>query len=85
MPDWPVGSVTDINEDTLQEIFDLQPEIVLIGTGQTQVFLPPQVQALFFRRQVGFEVMTTAAACRTFNVLAMEGRQVVAGLLPATS
>ena len=82
IPEWHVGSVDDINEQTLQVVFDLQPEVVLIGTGQTQVFLPPATQTHFFRLSVGFEVMTTDAACRTYNVLAAEGRQVVAALLP---
>jgi len=84
VPDWDVDSVDDINEESLQAVFDLQPEVILIGTGNTQVFLPPATQVHFFRRNVGFEVMTTDAACRTFNVLAAEGRQVVAALFPLT-
>ena len=82
IPEWDVASIDDINEVSLQVIFDLQPEVILIGTGKTQVFLPPATQVHFFRRNVGFEVMTTDAACRTFNVLASEGRHVVAALLP---
>ncbi|MFC1776662.1 Mth938-like domain-containing protein [Pseudomonadota bacterium] len=80
--DWGVASIDDINEASLQVIFDLQPEVILIGTGKNQEFLPPATQAHFFRRNFGFEVMTTDAACRTFNVLAAEGRHVVAGFLP---
>ncbi len=79
---WGVASIDDINESSLQAIFDLQPEVILIGTGRKQLFLPPATQAHFIRRNFGFEVMTTDAACRTFNVLAAEGRHVVAGLLP---
>ena len=84
VPDWNVSSAADIDGQRLAMIFDLQPEVVLIGTGRTQVFLPLEVQKHFFKRGVGFEVMTTDAACRTFNVLASEGREVVAGLLPIT-
>ena len=84
IPDWQVNSVEDINADNLQVIFDQQPEVILIGTGKTQIFLPPSVQAHFFRRNFGFEVMSTDAACRTFNVLVTEGRCVVAALLPIT-
>lgn len=80
--EWKVDSMDDINEETLQVIFDMQPELVLIGCGSTQAFLPPAVQACFFRRHIGFEVMITDAACRTFNVLVAEGRKVVAALLP---
>jgi uncharacterized protein len=82
VPEWNIESVDDINEESLQKIFDFDPEVVLIGTGSTQVFLPPNVQVHFFRRNIGFEVMTTDAACRTFNVLASEGRHVVGALLP---
>ena len=82
VPDWSVKSIDDINEESLQEIFDLQPEVILIGTGKTQIFLPQATQAHFFRQNFGFEVMTTDAACRTFNVLVAEGRHVVAALLP---
>jgi len=84
VPEWNVRSIDDINEESLQVIFDLQPEVILIGTGNTQIFLPPATQVHFFRRNFGFEVMTTDAACRTYNVLAAEGRQVVAALLPLT-
>ena len=82
VPEWGVDSIEDISEETLQVIFDMQPELVLIGCGKTQVFLPPAVQAHFFKRNIGFEVMITDAACRTFNVLVAEGREVVAALLP---
>jgi uncharacterized protein len=84
VPEWPVTSVDDIDESSLEEIFRLDPEVVLIGTGETQVFLPPATQTHFFRRNIGFEVMKTDAACRTFNVLAGEGRHVVAALIPVT-
>ena len=85
MPEWGVKSVADINEESLQVIFDLQPEVILLGTGGTQLFLPPAIQVHFFRRNFGFEVMTTDAACRTFNVLVAEGRHVVAALMPLIS
>lgn len=84
IPQWDVNTVDDINEANLQVIFDLEPEVILFGTGDTQVFLPPKTQAHFFRRNIGFEVMKTDAACRTFNVLVTEGRHVVAALLPVT-
>jgi uncharacterized protein len=82
VPVWGVESPADINEASLQAIFELRPEVVLLGTGKTQVFLPPTTQGYFFRRNIGFEVMTTDAACRTFNVLVAEGRHVVAALMP---
>jgi uncharacterized protein len=85
VPEWDVKSIEDISEENLQVIFNLQPEVILLGTGETQVFLPPAIQVHFFRRNFGFEVMTTDAACRTFNVLVAEGRHVVAALMPLIS
>lgn len=82
VPEWPVQSVEDMDEASLETIFRLEPEVVLIGTGENQLFLPPEVQMHFHRNNTGFEVMTTDAACRTFNVLVAEGRRVVAALLP---
>jgi len=81
IPDWPVTSFENISEQHLEKIIDLQPEIVLIGSGARQAFLPPPLMMFFYNRGVGFEVMTTAAACRTFNVLVSESRNVVAGLI----
>ena len=81
-PDWAVENFDDITEQSLQPVFDLSPEVVLIGCGASQKFFQPAVQMTFFRRNIGFEVMITGAACRTFNVLASEGRRVVAALLP---
>lgn len=83
--EWNVSSAEDIDRSSLKPVFNLQPELVLLGTGKTQVFLPAPIQALFFERGIGFEVMTTDAACRTFNILITEGRRVVAALLPPTS
>lgn len=82
VPEWPVASFDEINEQNLQVVFEMAPEVVLIGCGKSQVFLPPATQMSFFRRGVGFEVMVTDAACRTYNLLASEGRHVVAALLP---
>jgi uncharacterized protein len=62
-------------------ILALEPELVLLGTGQRQIFPPAAYAAHFLRMSVGFEVMDTGAACRTFNVLVAEQRRVVALLL----
>ena len=80
--DWPPRTVDTITDEHLQNLLDLEPEVVLLGTGARQHFLHPERLAAFYRLGVGVEVMTTEAACRTFNVLVMDGRKVVAGLLP---
>ncbi|MEM1413155.1 MAG: Mth938-like domain-containing protein [Pseudomonadota bacterium] len=79
---WPCSALPDLTDEQLEPVFALEPEVVLLGTGARQAFLPPERLAPFYRRGVGIEMMTTDAACRTFNVLASEGRRVVAALLP---
>ncbi len=63
-------------------LLTLEPELVLLGTGERQIFPATIFGAQFLRAGIGFEVMNTGAACRTFNVLVAEQRQVVALLLP---
>ena len=62
-------------------ILALEPELVLMGTGTRQIFPVASFGARFLRTGIGFEVMDTGAACRTFNVLVAEHRQVAALLL----
>ena len=81
IPDWPVNSVENITQQHLEKVLVLDPELVLIGTGAGQKFLPPRQMMFFYSRNIGVEVMTTDAACRTFNVLVSESRKVVAALI----
>jgi len=77
-------AVVDAGELTAADTADivaLAPELVLVGTGARQVFPPAEFGAQFLRAGIGFEVMDTGAACRTFNVLVTEQRRVVALLL----
>jgi uncharacterized protein len=62
-------------------ILALDPELVLLGTGPRQVFPAGSFRAQFLSAGIGLEVMDTAAACRTFNVLVAEQRRVVALLM----
>jgi len=80
--DWDVEDIDSINESRLERLFELPADVFLLGTGARQHFLTPELMMVFHRRGVGVEVMTTHAACRTFNVLAGEQRRVVAALLP---
>lgn len=78
---WAVGSIEDLNNDNLQVIFELNPEVILLGTGQRQKFPEPKILALFGQKGLGLEVMDNGALCRTFNILVAEGRSVVAGVI----
>lgn len=81
--DWPVSDSAALTPDDLAPLLALQPEVILLGTGDRQIFPPAAVMAACLRQGVGLEVMTNAAAARTFNVLASESRKVVAGFLLA--
>lgn len=79
--DWQVGDAASLGPEDLAPLLALDPELVLLGTGEHQVFPAAAVMAACLTRGIGFEVMTNPAAARTFNVLAGEGRRVVAGFL----
>ncbi len=80
-PEAALGGVTDLNLDHAARILALEPELVLLGTGRRQIFPAAFFGAHFLQAGIGFEVMDTGAACRTFNVLVSEQRQVVGLLL----
>jgi uncharacterized protein len=62
-------------------ILSLDPELVLLGTGERQIIPAAAFRAVFLRAAIGFEFMDTGAACRTYNVLVAEQRRAVALLL----
>lgn len=78
--DWPAGLVGDLTESDFSRLLDASPEIIVLGTGATNIFPPRELVFAMARRGIGFEVMDTRAAARTFNVLAGEGRNVAAVL-----
>lgn len=78
---WSVTDPRALSAADLEPLLELDPEVVLLGTGSNQVFPPAAVMAACLSRGVGLEVMNNAAAARTFNVLAGEGRRVVAGFV----
>ncbi len=78
---WPPRSFAELQQQHLRELAQLQPELVLLGTGSRIQFPHSEWMGDFLRAGIGFEVMDTAAACRTYNILTGEGRQPVAALL----
>lgn len=79
--DWPIQDISQLDEATVRQVLDQKPELVLLGTGMRQVFPPSACLQLFMRENVGIEVMDNAAASRTYNLLAGEGRNVLAALI----
>jgi uncharacterized protein len=80
-PGWTRGGFDALAEEDFAALLALAPEIVLLGTGTTQRFPPPRLMRALIDARVGVEVMDTPAACRTFNILAAEGRRVAVALL----
>jgi uncharacterized protein len=78
---WPVTSFEEISAVTVAEGTQVGAEIVIIGTGNALRFPKPETLRPLIDARIGFEVMTTAAACRTYNILLSEGRRVAALLL----
>ena len=78
---WRPATVADLQPQDLDAVLAMQPALVLLGSGASLRFPAPAVMATCLTRGIGIEVMDNAAAARTFNVLATEGRRVVAAFL----
>jgi uncharacterized protein len=81
LPDWPVTDAAKLTITNLESALARKPEIILLGTGSRIVFPANEVRTTILSKGIGFEIMDTPAACRTFNILAEESRRVVAALI----
>jgi uncharacterized protein len=79
-PNWQPVVFTDLQARHLEAIYVLQPEVILLGTGIKQVFPEKEVYLSLINSGVGFEIMNTQAACRTFNILMADDRNIAAAL-----
>ncbi|MBT3721900.1 MAG: Xcc1710-like domain-containing protein [Gammaproteobacteria bacterium] len=78
---WPVNSLSQLETEHLQCIFDMKPDVILLGTGEKQIFPDMHILGHFAQRGFGVEVMNTGALCRTYNILVAEGRHVAAAFI----
>ena len=78
---WPPQRFEELNEEHLHLIATLDPEVVLLGTGAKLRFPNHSWLRAFYQHGIGVEVMDNSAACRTYNILMTEGRNVVAGFI----
>ena len=78
---WQLAAPPQVELEDLAPALALAPEVVILGTGGQLRFPAPELLGELAGRGVGLEVMDTAAACRTYNVLVHEDRAVVAALL----
>ncbi|MDQ5908241.1 MAG: hypothetical protein QG599_332 [Pseudomonadota bacterium] len=81
LTDWPPQTFADLAAAHFEALLPLDLEIVLLGTGARQRFPHPKLTGVLLAHSVGVEVMDTFAACRTYNILMLEGRRVAAALL----
>jgi len=81
--DWRPQQIGDLIAADLEPALALEPQVLLLGSGARQVFPEPALLARLHAARIGFEVMDTSAACRTYNVLVGEGRSVAAALIIA--
>jgi uncharacterized protein len=79
--DWAPQSVAELTVERLAPLFALAPEVVVLATGARQTFPRAALRAEFATRRIGLEVMEIGAACRTYNVLVGEERNVVAAIM----
>ena len=78
---WPVEHVSDLCKSHFEELAILDTELILLGTGRTLCFPETGMTEPLMLKGIGLEVMDTAAACRTFNLLQSDSRNVSTALL----
>jgi uncharacterized protein len=81
LQDWDCARLEDLTEAHFERLLALRPELVIFGSGPRLRFVRPALLRPLIGQNIGVETMDTHAACRTYNILAGEGRRVVAALL----
>ena len=79
--DWGCASLAELSQEHFDRLAADAPEVVIFGSGAKLRFVSPALLRGLIERGIGVETMDTAAACRTYNILAQEGRRVVGALL----
>ena len=72
--------LASVDASHFERLLELSPEIVILGTGERQQFIDSSFAQILAQQRVGFEIMDTGAACRSFNILAAEDRAVIGAL-----
>ena len=79
--DWAPQSILELKADHLDSLYEMKPEVLILATGPTQVFPNKEVLRRLAKEQIGYEIMSTQSACRTFNIIMSEDRNVVIGFV----
>ena len=78
---WAPGGFDTLSETDFAALAALKPEVALFGSGTTMRFPDSRLTRALTEAGIGLEIMDTPAACRTYNILAAEGRRVAAAIL----
>lgn len=78
--DWPIPPVSQLDVQHFESLLPHAPEIVILGTGAKHQFPAPSLLSQLVKLGIGIEIMDTKACCRTYNILAEEGRRVAAAI-----
>ena len=78
---WTVRDVSEVSINDFQRLADIEAEVIILGTGSSLVFPPQSLTLPLINKGIGLEIMDTPAACRTYNILAADGRKPLAGLI----
>lgn len=78
---WDLVGIESLTPEHIELVLSFEPELILIGTGSKLIFPAVEVYSSIIERGIGVDFMDTGAACRTYNILMSEGRDVVAGLI----
>lgn len=81
LTDWQIKSIKELNIDSLNILIAQKPEIIIIGHHESGRFPPASTMAFLSQNKIGFEYMSIGAACRTYNILLGEQREVVLGII----
>ncbi len=79
---WGISSVSELDTGLFTAELIANADMIILGTGKTLVFPAEKQLQYFYENNIGFEIMDTAAACRTWNILLSEDRNVLAALIP---
>jgi uncharacterized protein len=79
--EWHCSDPLEMTDATFAQLSELGVEMIIYGSGKKLCFPRPEWLAALYAKGIGVESMDTQAACRTYNILAAEGRKVAAALL----
>lgn len=83
--DWDCNCFEQLSPEHFARLAESRPELVIFGSGERLRFVKPALMRALIELHIGVETMDTLAACRTYNILAGEGRRVIAALLIETA